>query len=112
VRGHVRDPKVLDYIIAGFDKRLHGLRIVAVLGQAGGGHRVISVSEGPERANSLADVPKRYLPSEASPVPGTIDLVVRPIGAATTSRVETYAWVAARGAGLVRLGMGLALAQL
>src|SRR6185312_1062515 len=97
VRAAVRQVGALDYVLIGFDKRLHGIRIIAILSDSAHRYRVASVSDGPDRADSLAKVPDRYLTFETSPKTGTSDLVVLPMIADPSMRgLGRYAWDATR----------------
>ena len=95
VSGHFRIPNATDYVLVGFDRQLHGIRIVAILDQGAGKFSVISVSDGPARPDSLAMVPDRSVGILSSPSGTTVDVVVRLVS--DPLRVlEQYTWVSNR----------------
>jgi hypothetical protein len=101
VRAHFRNSRSLDYILLGFDRRLHAIRIVAALVEPDGKVQVVGVSDGPERADSLAVVPDRYLELYVTSAAGATDLLVKPAGSTTLTTPERYAWDSNRRAFLI-----------
>jgi hypothetical protein len=97
VRARFRVPGMIDYAVAGYDRRLRGLRIVAILAEPAATYKVISISEGPERPDSLGASPDRYLTIDSTAVAGRIDLLVTPVGGGAPVNTERYTWVPARG---------------
>lgn len=98
VRSRFRVPNAVDYVVAGYDRRLHALRIVAILTQpADSSYRVISVCDGPERPDSIGGRPDRYLSVDSTSVAGRIHLLVVPIGGGAPVNTQRYVWVPARG---------------
>lgn len=93
VRGHFRSPSTVDYVVAGFDRKKHTLRIVAILTQPAGAFKVMNVAQGPERGDSLATRASRYLVVDN--VTGTADVLVKPIPGGFGE--EHYTWVPGRG---------------
>ena len=85
----------------GYDRRLHSLRIVAVLADTGTGFTVISVSEGPERPDSVAGQADRYLAVDTTAVAGACDLLVIPVLGNAAFVTERYTWVGDRAAFLL-----------
>lgn len=96
VQAHFRSPTAADYALLGYDRRLRGLRIVGVLVEPNGGFRVIGISDGPERANSLAARPNRYLTVDSAAA-DDVGLLVKPLVAGPAFMQERFVWVAARG---------------
>lgn len=97
VRARFRAPNAVDYVLAGYDRRLRGLRIVAILAEPAAAYKVISVSEGPERPDSLGTKPDRYLGVDSTAVAGRIDLLVTPVAGGAPVNTQRYTWVPARG---------------
>ncbi|MGA9838041.1 MAG: hypothetical protein WBQ26_12050 [Gemmatimonadaceae bacterium] len=101
VHAHFRGPGAEDYVLVGYDRRLHSLRIVAVLADTGTGFTVISVSEGPERPDSVAGQADRYLAVDTTAVAGACDLLVIPVLGNAAFVTERYTWVGDRAAFLL-----------
>ena len=101
VRAKFRASTAVDYVLAGYDRGLHRLRIVAILAEPAAAYKVINVSEGPGLPDSLAAKPNRYLAVDTAAVPGKADLLVLPLVPGPPVNTLRYTWVPARGEFLI-----------
>lgn len=98
IHGHFRDSTTIDYIVAGFNHDAHGIRVVALLADTTGAFRVLDVSGGPDRPDSLQAVPDRFLTVyDAAPE----DFVLHLFRGSAVIRDERYSWVPERGEFLI-----------
>lgn len=97
-RGHLRTEDCEDYVLLGYDRRLHGIRILAALSERGKDtFRVISISDGPERPDSLAAVPDRYLEIDSTHISRQSTLIVQLLRADAGTITQRFAWEHTRG---------------
>lgn len=101
VRARFRAPNAVDYVLAGYDRGLHRLRIVAILAQPAAAYKVITVSERPGLPDSLTAKPNRYLAVDTTAVAGKVDLLVVPLVPGPRVNTERYTWIPARGEFLI-----------
>lgn len=97
-RGRFRSAALVDFVVLGYDKRLHGLRIIAALFEpATDAYNIVSVSDGPERADSLAARPDRFLELDSIGTAGRTTVIVRLIHPDPGQLIQRFTWDHARG---------------